>query len=256
MSTALFSLAGRTALITGSSRGLGNAIAAGYAAAGATVILNGTDAARTAAAAATLRATGATVLEAAFDVTDEAAVCAAFAKLDADGVNVDILVNNAGIQLRKPLVDLAVAEWKRVLDTNLTSAFLVGREAARRMIARGQGGKIINIGSLTSELARATVAPYTAAKGGIKMLTRSMAAEWAEHNIQANAIGPGYMITDMNQALIDNPAFDAWVKGRTPSRRWGRPEELVGVAVFLASAASSYVNGQIVYVDGGMLAVM
>ena len=256
MSTALFSLAGRTALITGSSRGLGNAIAAGYAAAGATVILNGTDAARTAAAAATLRATGATVLEAAFDVTDEAAVCAAFAKLDADGVDVDILVNNAGIQLRKPLVDLAVAEWQRVLNTNLTSAFLVGREAARRMIKRGKGGKIVNIGSLMSELARATIAPYTAAKGGIKMLTRSMAAEWAEHNIQANAIGPGYMVTEMNKALIENPTFDAWVKSRTPSRRWGRPDELVGVAVFLASDASSYVNGQIIYVDGGMLAVL
>ena len=124
------------------------------------------------------------------------------------------------------------------------------------MIARRTGGKIINIGSLTSEVARATVAPYTAAKGGIKLLTRSMAAEWAAHDIQANAIGPGYMITDMNQALIDNPEFDAWVKGRTPARRWGRPEELVGAAVFLASSASDYVNGQILYVDGGMLAVL
>ena len=203
-----------------------------------------------------LRAKGYVVTEASFDVTNESAVVDAFAKLDAEGIAVDILVNNAGIQLRKPLVELSVAEWQRVIDTNLTSAFIVGREAARRMIRRGKGGKIINIGSLTSEVARATVAPYTAAKGGIKLLTRSMAAEWAEHDIQANAIGPGYMMTEMNKALIENPTFDAWVKGRTPARRWGKPEELVGAAVFLASAASGYVNGQIIYVDGGMLAVL
>jgi gluconate 5-dehydrogenase len=256
MSTALFSLAGRAALVTGSSRGLGYAIAEGFAEAGAALVLNGTDPGRLAAAAAALRAKGYDVTEALFDVTDEPVVVAAFAKLDAAGIAVDILVNNAGIQLRKPLVDLSVAEWKRVIDTNLTSAFLIGREAARRMIRRGKGGKIINIGSLTSEVARATVAPYTAAKGGIKLLTRSMAAEWAEYDIQANAIGPGYMVTEMNKALIENPTFDAWVKGRTPARRWGKPDELVGAAVFLASAASSYVNGQIIYVDGGMLAVL
>jgi len=256
MSTTLFSLAGRTALVTGSSRGLGNAIAEGFAAAGAALILNGSDPGRLAAAALALRAKGYNVTEAVFDVTDESAVCDAFAKLDAAGIAVDILVNNAGIQLRKALVDLSVAEWKRVIDTNLTSAFLIGRETARRMIARGKGGKIINIGSLTSEVARATVAPYTAAKGGIKLLTRAMAAEWAEHDIQANAIGPGYMMTEMNKALIENPTFDAWVKGRTPARRWGKPEELVGAAIFLASAASNYVNGHIIYVDGGMLAVL
>ena len=255
MSTALFSLAGRAALVTGSSRGLGYAIAEGFAEAGAALVLNGTDPGRLAVAAAALRAKGYDVTEALFDVTDEPVVVAAFAKLDAAGI-ADILVNNAGIQLRKPLVDLSVAEWKRVIDTNLTSAFLIGREAARRMIRRGKGGKIINIGSLTSEVARATVAPYTAAKGGIKLLTRSMAAEWAEYDIQANAIGPGYMVTEMNKALIENPTFDAWVKGRTPARRWGKPDELVGAAVFLASAASSYVNGQIIYVDGGMLAVL
>ena len=256
MSTELFSLAGRTALVTGSSRGLGNAIADGFAAAGAALVLNGSDPARLAVAASGLRDKGYNVTESAFDVTNESAVSDAFAKLDAAGIAVDILVNNAGIQLRKPLVELSVAEWQRVIDTNLTSAFIVGREAARRMIRRGKGGKVINIGSLTSEVARATVAPYTAAKGGIKLLTRSMAAEWAEHNIQANAIGPGYMMTEMNKALIENPTFDAWVKGRTPARRWGKPEELVGAAVFLASAASDYVNGQIIYVDGGMLAVL
>ena len=256
MSIQLFDLTGRTALVTGSSRGLGRAIAEGFADAGARIILNGVDPQRLQASAAELRAKGFEVLELAFNVASEEAVMAAFASLDQQGVQVDVLVNNAGIQLRKPLIEFTGAEWQRVIDTNLSSAFYVGREAASRMIQRGRGGKIINIGSLTSEVARATVAPYTAAKGGIKLLTRAMAAEWAEHNIQANAIGPGYMVTEMNQALIDNPAFDAWVKGRTPARRWGRPEELVGTALFLASAASSYVNGQIIYVDGGMLAVL
>ena len=255
MSTHLFDLTGRTALVTGSSRGLGRAMAEGLAAAGAAVVLNGVDAARLADAAAEMRAGGHTVHEARFDVTDEAAILAAFATLDARGVAVDVLVNNAGMQLRRPMVELETADWRRVIETNLTSAFVIGREAAKRMIPRGYG-KIINIGSLTSDAARATVAPYTVAKGGIKMLTRAMTAEWAAHGIQANAIGPGYMLTDMNQALVDNPTFNAWVLARTPSRRWGRPEELIGTAVFLASAASDYVNGQIIYVDGGMLAVL
>ena len=256
MSAALFDLSGHTALVTGSSRGLGYAIAEGLGAAGAAVVLNGSDPERLAAAAAPLRAKGLTVTEAVFDVTDESAVMRAFAKLDAAGVLVDILVNNAGIQLRKPIVETTAAEWQRVIDTNLTSAFLVGREAARRMIERGKGGKIINIGSLMSEVARATLCAYTAAKGGIKMLTRAMAAEWAEHNIQANAIGPGYMATEMTRPLRENAAFDAWLMARTPARRWGKPEELVGTAIFLASSASGYVNGQIIYVDGGILAVL
>ncbi|MGV1957882.1 SDR family oxidoreductase [Agrobacterium sp. 22-214-1] len=255
MSVSLFDLSGKTALITGSSRGLGRAFAEGLANAGARVILNGVDATRLEEAAAAMRSTGREVLTAAFDVTDEAAVIAAFERFDRDGIRVDILVNNAGIQFRKPMLELETADWRRVIDTNLTSAFLVGREAARRMAERGSG-KIINIGSLTSELARATVAPYTVAKGGIKMLTKAMAAEWAEKGIQANAIGPGYMITDMNEALLANPEFDAWVKARTPARRWGRPEELAGTVIYFASAASDYVNGQIVYADGGMISVL
>ncbi|MCZ7907956.1 SDR family oxidoreductase [Agrobacterium leguminum] len=255
MSVSLFDLSGKTALITGSSRGLGRAFAEGLANAGARVILNGVDAIRLEEAAAAMRSTGREVLTAAFDVTDEAAVIAAFERFDRDGIRVDILVNNAGIQFRKPMLELESADWRRVIDTNLTSAFLVGREAARRMAERGSG-KIINIGSLTSELARATVAPYTVAKGGIKMLTKAMAAEWAEKGIQANAIGPGYMITDMNEALLANPEFDAWVKARTPARRWGRPEELAGTVIYFASAASDYVNGQIVYADGGMISVL
>jgi gluconate 5-dehydrogenase len=251
----LFSLDGRRALVTGSSRGLGLAIARGLAEAGASLVLNGINAERLEESAAALRNEGFSVRPAAFDVTDEASVVTAFEKLDAEGVEVDILVNNAGVQFRKPIVELATADWQRVIDTNLTSAFIVSREAAKRMLPRKRG-KVVNIGSLMSGLGRATVAPYTAAKGGIKTLTQAMAAEWAEHGIQANAIGPGYMLTDMNQALIENPQFDAWVKGRTPSRRWGKPEELVGAAVFLASDASNYVNGQIIYVDGGMSAVI
>jgi len=255
MPTRLFDLTGRTALITGSSRGLGLAIAEGLADAGAAVVLNGSGPGRLAAAAAALRAKGHTVHEAAFDATDEAAVVSAFARLDADGIEVGILFNNAGIQIRGPIVDCTAETWRRVLDTNLTSAFLIGREAARRMIPRGRG-KVVNTGSLMSAVGRATVAPYTAAKGGIKMLTQAMTAEWAEHGIQANAIGPGYMLTEMTQPLADDPKFNAWVLGRTPARRWGTPADLIGVAVFLASSASDYVNGQIIYVDGGMLAVL
>ncbi|WP_233848732.1 SDR family oxidoreductase [Paraburkholderia sp. HD33-4] len=254
--TSLFDLSGRTALITGSARGIGFALAEGLALAGARVILNGTRDDTVAAAARRLADQGLDARGRAFDVTDEQAVAAAFAQWDHDGVQIDIVINNAGIQFRKPLVELQLSDWQRVIDTNLTSAFIVAREAARRMIARGTGGKIINIGSLTSEAARATVGPYTAAKGGIKMLTRAMSAEWAASNIQANAIGPGYILTDMNQPLVDNLTFDAWVRSSNPSQRWGKPEELVGTAVYLASAASSYVNGQIIYVDGGWLAVL
>ena len=255
MTNRLFDLSGRTALVTGSTRGLGNAIARGLGDAGASIVLNGRSAQAVTDAASALRADGYTDLEAAFVVTSEDDVARTFERFDAEGLAIDILVNNAGIQHRQPMVELALADWQRVIDTNLTSAFLIGREAARRMIARGHG-KVINIGSLTSELARATVIPYTVAKGGVKMLTKGMAAEWAKDGIKANAIGPGYMLTDMNEALINNPQFDAWVKGRTPAARWGKPEELVGTAVFLASSASDYVNGQMIYVDGGMLSVL
>ncbi|AXK67776.1 SDR family oxidoreductase [Burkholderia sp. IDO3] len=254
--TSLFDLSGRTALVTGSARGIGFALAEGLATAGARVVLNGTQPDTVAAAVARLTAQGFDAQGRAFDVTDEQAVADAFQQWDDAGVPIDIVVNNAGIQFRKPLVELELADWQRVIDTNLTSAFIVAKQAARRMIARGTGGKIVNIGSLTSEAARATVGAYTAAKGGIKMLTRAMSAEWASSNIQANAIGPGYILTDMNKPLVENAAFDAWVRNSNPTQRWGKPEELVGTAVYLASAASSYVNGQIIYVDGGWLAVL
>ncbi|MDH5797331.1 MAG: SDR family NAD(P)-dependent oxidoreductase, partial [Paracoccaceae bacterium] len=232
MSLSLFDLTGKTALITGSSRGLGRAFAEGLAAAGARVILNGVNTEHLEQAAEEMSEKGFDVITAAFDVTDEAAVVATFNGFDEAGVNVDILINNAGIQFRKPMLELETADWQRVIDANLTAAFVIGREAARRMTKRGHG-KIINIGSLTSELARATIAPYTVSKGGIKMLTKMMAAEWGEKGIQANAIGPGYMLTDMNEALINNPDFDGWVKARTPMRRWGKPEELAGTAIYL-----------------------
>ena len=255
-SLSLFDLSGRTALITGSSRGIGFAFAKGLAEAGAQVIVNSRRADDVDAAVKSLQAQGLKATGAAFDVADEASVEAAFAGFDQQGLGVDILINNAGIQHRQPMVELQLADWQRVMDTNLTAAFLVGRATARRMIARGQGGKIINIGSLTSEAGRATVAPYTVAKGGIKMLSRAMAAEWAQFNIQANSIGPGYILTDMNEALVNNPSFDAWVKSSNPAQRWGRPDELVGTAIYLASSASNYVNGQIIYVDGGWLSVL
>lgn len=251
----LFDLSGRTALVTGSSRGLGFAIAEGLAEAGASLVLNGVDRARLATAVERLDAEGRAVRGAPFDVTDETAVEAAFAALDDDGVAVDIVVNNAGIQHRQPMTELSSADWHRVVEANLTSAFLVGRTAARRMIPRGYG-KIVNIGSLTSQVARATIAPYTVAKGGVKLLTQAMAAEWAAAGIQANAIGPGFMETDMNEALVNDTEFSGWVRNRTPARRCGQPAELQGAAIFLASAASDFVNGQILYVDGGFLAVM
>ena len=255
MTLSLFDLSGRTALVTGSSRGLGRAIAEGMAKAGARLIVNGTDPARVETAVAEFRSAGHLAEGVAFDVTDEAAVVRAFEGLDAKGIAIDVLVNNAGIQMRKPLIEFTSAEWRKVIETNLTSAFIIGREAAKRMIPRRRG-KIINIGSLGSELARPTVGPYTAAKGGIKTLTRSMAVEWAASGIQANAIGPGYMLTDMNQALVNNADFNNWLMSRIPAKRWGRPEELIGAAIFFASTASDYVNGQIIYVDGGMLAAM
>lgn len=200
----LFDLAGETALVTGSARGLGLSYAQGLAKAGATVILNDIRAGLMDESVQKLREQGYRAHGVVFDVTNELAVEQAFAQLNEQGLHIDILINNAGIQFRQPMVDLALENWQKVIDTNLTSAFIVSRAAAKRMIARGRGGKIINIGSLTSQAARPTVAPYTAAKGGVKMLTCAMAAEWAEFNIQTNAIGPGYILTDMNTALIDN----------------------------------------------------
>ena len=254
-SNPLFDLTGRTALITGSSQGLGLALARGLGAAGASLVLNGRDVTKLAAAAARLRAEGLKVTTAAFDVTNAEAIAQAVARVETEVAPIDILVNNAGIHRRAPLAEMTETQWREVLDTNLTSAFLVTRQVAPRMIAR-RAGKIINTCSLMSEVCRPSTGNYAAAKGGLKMLTRAMATEWACHNLQINAIGPGYFATELTQSLVDNPEFNKWICGRTPAGRWGRPDELVGTAVFLASGASNFVNGQIIYVDGGLLSAI
>jgi gluconate 5-dehydrogenase len=251
----LFDLTGRTALVTGSSQGIGFALARGLAQAGAAIVLNGRDKTKLARAAADLSDTGARVGTASFDVTNGAAAQAGVSQVEAEFGAIDILVNNAGILKRAPLLELTELQWKEVLDTDLTSAFLLARAVAPRMITRG-AGKIINICSLMSEVGRPTTGGYAAAKGGLKMLTRAMATEWAKHNLQINGIGPGYMLTELTKPLADNPEFSRWLLARTPAGRWGLPEELVGAAVFLSSRASDFVNGQVIYVDGGILAAL
>jgi gluconate 5-dehydrogenase len=255
MSTSLFDLGGRVALVTGSTAGLGNAIARGLAEAGATIVINGRNAERLQGALEAFRSEGMRAHGNRFDVTSEAEVEDAVAAIEREVGPIDILVNNAGIQRRAPIVEMSVETWEEVVTGNLTSVFLVGRAVAKHMIPRKRG-KIVNIASLMSEVGRRTIAPYTASKGGVKQLTKTMCVEWAEHNIQANGIGPGYFATELNAALISDPEFNAWVCARTPAGRWGEPKELVGAAVFLASSASDFVNGQIVYVDGGLLAAI
>jgi gluconate 5-dehydrogenase len=249
----LFDLSGRVALVTGSSRGIGFAIASGLAEGGARVILNGRDEARLATAAVALRQAGAQASVSVFDVTDPAAIDRAVALIESDVGPIEILVNNAGMQHRKPLQDFPDDKWREIFRTNVDSVFYVGRTVARRMIARGHG-KIINIASVTSELARPTIVPYGASKGAVRQLTRGMACDWGPLGLQVNAIAPGYFETELNTALFADPEFVDWLGKRTPAGRPGRMEELTGAAIFLASDASSFVNGQILYVDGGMTA--
>ncbi len=249
-----FDLTGKSALVTGSGQGIGLAIATALAQAGASIVLNGRDAGKLDRVAKPLREAGHTVGIAAFDVTDRAAVIAAVAALEVRAP-VDILVNNAGIQRRAPLQDFEEATWHEIVRANLDSVFFVGQAVARHMIPR-RAGKIINVTSVQAELGRQTIAPYSATKGAVKMLTRGMCADWARFNIQVNGIGPGYFATPLNQALVDDPAFSDWLCQRTPAGRWGQVEELGGVAVLLASAASDFMNGQIIYVDGGLTAVV
>lgn len=251
----LFDLTGRLALVTGSSRGIGRALAEGLAEAGASVILHGRGGDALQASARALQETGATVASVSFDVTDAAAVRSGVeAMIAAHGVP-DILVNNAGVQRRAPFCDVASSDWDHVIATNLSSAFYVSRAVAPAMVERGSG-KIVNIGSVQSVLARQTIAPYSASKGGLVMLTKGMAADLARHNIQVNALSPGYFATDMNAALWGDPVFDDWLVNRTPARRWGRVEEIVGTLVYLAGDASTFVNGQNILVDGGMTSVV
>ncbi|MGS4945828.1 SDR family oxidoreductase [Meridianimarinicoccus sp. RP-17] len=245
----LFSLAGKRALITGSSQGIGFALAQGLAEAGAGIVLNGRDAGRLAAAAA--RIVDARTLV--FDVTDHDAVRTAVDGFEADHGPIDILINNAGMQHRTTLEDFPADAFERLLQTNVASVFHVGQAVARHMIVRGQG-KIINIASVQSALARPGIAPYTATKGAVANLTKGMATDWARHGLQCNAIAPGYFDTPLNAALVADPEFSAWLEKRTPAGRWGRVEELVGAAVFLSSDASSFVNGHTLFVDGGITA--
>lgn len=253
----LFDLSGRVALVTGSSRGIGLAIATGLLRAGAHVVLNGMNRDRLSRARDALaREFGEqAVAAAAFDVTSPEQVAAGIDAVETGVGPIEILVNNAGLQHREPLLEVSLQNWNRVINTDLTSAFLVGREVARHQLARGHG-KIINICSVQTELARPSIAAYTAAKGGLRNLTRAMTAEWAAGGLQINGIAPGYIHTEMTQSLVDDEAFNGWILARTPAARWGTPDDLVGPAVFLASNASDYVNGQVLFIDGGMTAVV
>jgi len=248
----LFDLSGKRALITGSSRGLGFILAKGLAKGGAQVVLNGRNKEQLDNAIHQFDREGIKVAGYPFDISKKEQVVKSINLIEKEIGNIDILVNNAGIQKRCPLVEMKESIWRDVIETNLTGAFLVTQQVVKGMIKR-KSGKIINICSLQSELGRETIAPYAAAKGGLKMLTKAMTVEWAKYNIEINGIGPGYFITEMTKPLAENKKFDQWLKNRTPAHRWGNPEELIGTVVFLASKASDFINGQIIYVDGGIL---
>jgi gluconate 5-dehydrogenase len=252
-----FSLEGKIALVTGATHGLGMAMANGLGAAGARLIINGNSSQeKIDKAVAAYKEAGLDASGYRFNVTDEDEVEAAIARIESEVGPIDILVNNAGIIRRVPLLDMPVDEWELVIKTDLTSVFIVSRAVVSRMVKRG-GGKVINICSMMSELGRDSVGAYAAAKGGLKMLTRNMATEWARHNVQVNGIGPGYFATEQTKPIrVDGHPFNDFIVGRTPAGRWGDPADLQGTAVFLASPASDFVNGQIIYVDGGILATI
>jgi gluconate 5-dehydrogenase len=251
----LFGLSGAVALVTGSSAGIGFALARGLAGAGARVVVNGRTPATVEAAVERLRGEGGDAHAAVFDATEPDQVQAAVARAEAEAGPIDVLVNNAGIQRRGPLEDYPEETWRELMHANLDSVFFVSKAVARPMIARGRG-RIINIASVQSELARLNIAPYTASKGGVKMLTKGMATDWGRYGLRVNAIAPGYFKTELNRGLVEDEKFSAWLKGRTPMGRWGDVEELVGAAIFLASDASSFVNGHVLYVDGGITACL
>jgi gluconate 5-dehydrogenase len=251
----LFDLSGQRALVTGSSQGIGLSLAQALGGAGASLLLNGRDQARLDACVSQLASQGLQVSAAVFDVTDPEQVERSIAVIEANVGPIDILVNNAGIQHRQPLQDFPIEAWRKVMSVNLDSVFYVSQAIARRMIARRRG-KIINVASLQSAAARPGIAPYTASKGAVKNLTKGMCADWAQFGLQINAIAPGYFDTPMNKALVADPDFNDWLCKRTPTGRWGRIEELHGAVIFLASRASDFVNGQTIYVDGGVLAVL
>ncbi|HTJ58792.1 MAG TPA: glucose 1-dehydrogenase [Devosiaceae bacterium] len=251
----LFSLKGRRAVITGSSRGIGFGIAEALAGAGAEIVINGRDTEALGAAAEKLAAGGATVKAVAFDVTNEDSVADGIGHIESQLGPIDILVNNAGMQFRSPLEEFPAEKFEQVMRTNVTSVFTVGQAVARKMIPRGRG-KIINICSVMSNVARASIAPYSASKAAVANLTRGMATDWAKHGLNINGIAPGYIRTELNEALLQNVEFNSWVEKRTPAGRWADPAELGGAAIFLSSDAASFVNGHILYVDGGFTATV
>jgi len=253
--SSLFDLSGARALVSGSSQGIGLALARGLAQHGACLVLNGRDGVKLTNAAKLLKNEGFDVEIAAFDVTDVASVGDAIDRIESEIGSIDILINNAGIQWRSPLEDFPSEHWERLLATNISGVFYVSQAVSRYMIKRG-AGKIVNIASVQSELARPNIAPYTATKGAIRNLTRGMATDWAKYGLQINALAPGYFRTPLNQALVEDKTFSDWLERRTPAGRWGEVEELVGAVVFLSGRASSFVNGHTLYVDGGITACL
>jgi len=249
----LFDLDSKTALITGSGQGIGFALAEGLGQAGARIILNDRNKGRLEKSVQKLNRLGIKTTGALFDVRDEKSINREIRKIQNEKGTIDILINNAGIQIRGPLDSFKLENWQKIIDTNLTAVFLVSKAVVPGMI-KERGGKIINICSVQSELARPSIAPYTASKGGVKMLTKAMATDWGKFNIQVNGLAPGYFKTLLTKPLYEDKKFDSWLCSRTPANRWGDPEELVGAAIFLASKASDYVNGHILYVDGGLTA--
>lgn len=251
MTQDLFDLTGKVALITGSSRGIGFALAEGLGEAGCKIILNGSNEDRLISSVKTLKNRNLFVEGYAFDVTDEVSVNKQISHIEQEVGPIDILINNAGITYRKSLEDFSLKDWQQIIDINLTGAFITAKSVVQGMIKR-QRGKIINTCSVQSKLARPTIAAYAASKGGLKMLTQGMATDWGKYNIQINGIAPGYFKTELTKKLYEDKEFDAWLCARTPANRWGDPKELVGAAIFLASKASDYVNGHVLFVDGGL----
>lgn len=255
ISAQTFSLDGRLALVTGSSAGIGRVLAQGLAQAGASVVINGRNSERVAQTVAEFRAQGLLAHACAFDTTDAPGAQQAVAQIERDWGAIDILVNNAGITRRAPFTELAVSDWQAVQRTNVDGLFFVAQAVTQQMVKRGRG-KVINICSVQSEVGRPGLAAYATSKGAVKMLTKAMAIDLAPHGIQVNAIGPGYFKTELTASLVADEKFNAWLTNRTPQRRWGELPELAPAAVFLASDAASFVNGHVLYVDGGITATL